>query len=226
MAWTVDHPQRRHGWRYQERVAQIRMYHPLSVAGMAMFAALLGAWAGIVTFVGPDFGYRPTTSSAWQWTTANWLLHLIPGAVAVAAGLIITASSRAMTAGLRGLIRLSVLAMLAAGAWLVVGPAAWPIFESSPAYGIASSARMSFAHQIGANLGPGLILVAMAAMILEAVAVSRTTAVESRAAGAATVTGATTAGDAGTAVAPPAEAQGGGPAPDPERAVGDTTEGR
>ena len=48
---------------------------------------LVGAWAGIVAFVGPEFAYRPTSASAWQWTTANWLLHLVPGAMAVAGGL-------------------------------------------------------------------------------------------------------------------------------------------
>ena len=178
MAWTVDHPQRRHGWRYQEQAARVRIYRPLSVAGMAMLGLLVGAWAGIVAFVGPDFGFRPTTYSSWQWTTNNWLLHLIPGAVAVGAGLIVMASARASTAGARGLIRLAVLAMMAAGTWLVIGPALWPVFESSPPYGVASSARLSFAHQVGVNLGPGIILVALASMILEAVAVSRTPTVE------------------------------------------------
>lgn len=179
MAWTVDHPQRRHAWRYPERVAaRVRIYRPLSVAGMAMLVGLIGAWAGIVAFVGPDFGFRPTTVSAWQWTTDNWLLHLIPGAVAVGAGLIIMASARALTTATRSMIRLAVLATMAAGTWLVIGPALWPVFESGQPYGVATSARLSFAHQVGANLGPGLILVAFAAMILEAVAASRATPVE------------------------------------------------
>lgn len=186
MAWTVDHPQRRHAWQYEERVAaRVRIYHPLSVAGMAMLATLMGAWAGIVAFVGPDFGFRPTSASTWQWTTDNWLLHLIPGAVAVGAGLIMMSMARARTAASRGLIRLAVLAMMAAGTWLVIGPALWPVFESSQPYGPATSARLSFAHQVGANLGPGLILVALAAMILEAVATSRPTAVDAPAADAA-----------------------------------------
>jgi hypothetical protein len=136
---------------------------------MGLLAALLGAWAGIVAFVGPEFGYRPTSAASWQWTTANWLLHLVPGAVAVGAGLVVLAMARAVTPASRGLLRLAALCIVCAGAWLVVGPALWPVFESGRPYAAAASAQMSFTHQIGANLGPGILLVLLGGMIFEAV---------------------------------------------------------
>jgi hypothetical protein len=139
---------------------------------MGLLAALLGAWAAIVGFVGPEFGYQVTNNASWQWTTANWLLHLIPGAVAFVAGLAVMALAGATTFGKRSLLRLAALVVVAAGAWLVIGPALWPTFESGSAYALGVNAQTSFTNQIGANLGPGLLLVALGAMIYEAVSAS------------------------------------------------------
>ena len=175
MTWTVDHPHRRTVLHHGERVHRVRVYRPMGVAGMGILAALFGAWAAIVGFVGPEFGYQATSNTSWQWTTANWLLHLIPGAVAFVAGLTAVAFAGAVTFSGRTLLRLSGLVIVAAGAWLVIGPALWPVFESGSPYGYASTAQTSFTYQIGANLGPGLLLVALGAMIFEAVTASRIT---------------------------------------------------
>jgi type IV secretory pathway VirB2 component (pilin) len=173
MTWTVDHPHRRTIFHHRARVHRVRLYHPLGVAGMGILTALLGAWAALVGFVGPEFGYQATNNASWQWTTANWLLHLIPGAVAFVAGLAAVALAGATTLGGRTLLRLTGLVIVAAGAWLVIGPALWPVFESGSPYGSAATAQTSFTHQIGANLGPGLLLVALGAMIYEAVSARR-----------------------------------------------------
>jgi len=169
MVLTADHPAHRGLWRHSGHSSLVRIYHPITVAGLGFLAALLGAWAGIVGFVGPEFGYQPTSASSWQWTTANWLLHLVPGAVAFGAGLMVMATARATTASARGLLRIASLCIIASGAWLVIGPALWPVFESGAPYAAAGSAQTSFTNQIGANLGPGLLLVLLGGMILEAV---------------------------------------------------------
>src|SRR5207248_4094471 len=140
MAMTLNHPRRRHGWRYHdaavgERATRVRVYRPISVATMGLLTVLFGAWAGIVAFVGPEFAYRPTSGSAWQWTTANWLLHLVPGAMAVAAGLVAITLARASTASARGMLDLAALTTFAAGGWLIIGPSLWPVFESGSPYG-------------------------------------------------------------------------------------------
>ena len=194
MTWTVDHPHRRTVLHHGERVHRVRVYRPMGVAGMGILAALFGAWAAIVGFVGPEFGYQATSNTSWQWTTANWLLHLIPGAVAFVAGLTAVAFAGAVTFSGRTLLRLSGLVIVAAGAWLVIGPALWPVFESGSPYGYASTAQTSFTYQIGANLGPGLLLVALGAMIFEAVTASRITpAYEGPAGAVAAPTGAVAA---------------------------------
>jgi hypothetical protein len=140
---------------------------------MGALAALLGAWAAIVGFVGPEFGYQATNNSSWQWTTANWLLHLVPGAVAFVAGLCVMFLARASTLSARSMLRLAALVIIASGAWLVIGPALWPVFESGSPYGPAGTAQTSFTNQIGANLGPGLLLVLLGGMIYQAVGASR-----------------------------------------------------
>jgi hypothetical protein len=136
---------------------------------MALLVALLGAWAAIVAFVGPEFGYRATETASWQWTTRNWLLHLTPGAMAFVAGVLAASMSRAAAPSSRGVVRLCALVMVVAGGWLVIGPALWPVFESGRPYPSGTSAGMAFANQVGANLGPGLLIVALGAMILESV---------------------------------------------------------
>ncbi|MGH9055959.1 MAG: hypothetical protein ACRDYY_08885, partial [Acidimicrobiales bacterium] len=105
---------------------------PLGVSGVGLLGLLLAAWGGISVFVGPLFGYDPTTTSAWDWTTQNWLLHLIPGACGVFAGLVILGSAPGRRVGRigGGGIGLAALLMLGAGIWFVIGPAVWPLFET------------------------------------------------------------------------------------------------
>jgi hypothetical protein len=132
-------------------------------------SALVGAWGAISVFVGPDFAYRPSTAGAWSWTTQNWLLHLIPGAVAVAAGLMIVSLTPIRRAGAgAGGLGLAALLLVAAGAWFVIGPALWPTFESGPPFMAGASAGTSFVNQLGSSLGPGILLAVLGGMALKA----------------------------------------------------------
>jgi hypothetical protein len=128
---------------------------------------LFAAWGGISAFVGPVFGYRPTTFHAWQWVTQNWLLHLVPGAVGVVAGLMML-SMVSNRGGRRGGLGLAALMAMAAGAWFVIGPAAWRMFESGTPFAPNASANMNFLNQVGANLGPGVLLAILGGMALKA----------------------------------------------------------
>jgi len=69
----------------------------------------------------------------------------------------------------RSVIRFSVLAAMAAGAWLVVGPALWPVFESTPAYVTQATASMDFWMRLGSSLGPGLLIVAIGGLVFSAI---------------------------------------------------------
>src|SRR5258707_15306121 len=78
---------------------------------------LLGAWGGLVAFVGPYFQYAYTPDTPWHFTLARLWLEVLPGAAALAGGLLVAVSTRRLlTAG--G----TVLAALA-GAWFAVGNA-------------------------------------------------------------------------------------------------------
>jgi hypothetical protein len=130
-----------------------------ALAGLAV--TVVGAWAAAAVFVGPLFGYRVTSAAAWHWSELAWMLHLAPGGVATTSGLLLlggSSSSRLAKVPL-GLL------VVAAGAWLVVGPAAWGWVGHGAAYLHATSARVAFVRQAGAALGPGVLLVALGAAV-------------------------------------------------------------
>ena len=50
---------------------------------------LLGAWGALIPFVGPYFDYSFGSNTAWQYTADRFWLNILPGAVAVLAGLLL-----------------------------------------------------------------------------------------------------------------------------------------
>jgi hypothetical protein len=143
------------------------------VTVLGLLTIAIGAWGGIVPYLGPTFGYHANSSGSWDWTWQHTLLYLIPGAVAVATGLWMwgmaartRAGSGRFGSGLAGLV------LLAAGAWFVLGPVVWPIYYSSAVFGPASPTT-NFLNQLGYNLGPGLVLAALGGLTLASAAVRR-----------------------------------------------------
>jgi len=63
---------------------------------------------------------------------------------------------------LAGLARLGSAAtgliVAACGAWLVIGPLAWPVVERSRGPFVTASPLRELAYQVGYSLGPGLLL--------------------------------------------------------------------
>ncbi|MDQ2724026.1 MAG: hypothetical protein M3Y36_00790 [Actinomycetota bacterium] len=150
---------------------------PRGLALIGLLTVLDGAWGAIVPFVGPLFGYRSHGQSAWQWSSLHGVLYLAPGVVAVLFGLIILARARAVT---RGPVGFAGLVVAACGAWFVVGPALWPTFGTGPVFTPAATAMDNFVHQVGYNLGVGVILAMLGGMALKALARDREVAVEGR----------------------------------------------
>ncbi len=62
-----------------------------TLALVGLLTVLVGAWAGIVPYIGPTFGFGATGTPAWTWSLLHTLLWLAPGAVAVLCGLLIMA---------------------------------------------------------------------------------------------------------------------------------------
>jgi hypothetical protein len=145
---------------------------PIGAFEVGLLAALVGAWGAICVFIGAYFGYRPTSQNTWDWTTQNWLLHLLPGAVAFAGGLMILSASavRRRTEDAGGAsMGLAALLLVASGAWFVIGPAAWATFKSGQPFNPGTSAWDSFLNQVGSSLGPGIILAVLGGMAFKAV---------------------------------------------------------
>jgi hypothetical protein len=187
MTWAIDQPRPRHGIRRPSAVMTdtgVRAAaRPIGASGVGVLTALAAAWGGISAFVGPEFGYQPTARQSWLWSTPNWLLHLVPGAVGLFAGLLILGLSPASGAGRRSGLTFAALLAMASGAWFVIGPAVWPLFESSSPYMSGVSDSTGFVNQSGANLGPGLVLALLAGMALKAgISVPRVSLVQEEAA--------------------------------------------
>src|SRR5579884_1342299 len=69
-----------------------RVYaRPVGAALAGALALIVGAWGAIAVYVGPYFGFRPVDEAAWTGSLQNGLLHLLPGCVAAAAGLMLLA---------------------------------------------------------------------------------------------------------------------------------------
>jgi peptidoglycan/LPS O-acetylase OafA/YrhL len=128
-----------------------------AVSGLLII--LLGVWGALIPFVGPYFDYSFSTNTTWHYTTDRLWLDILPGALAVLAGvLLLLAATRA--AG----ILAGWLAMVA-GAWFVVGPSVSLTWESGvgpigrPLYG---STRQML-ELVGYFYGLGALIVALAA---------------------------------------------------------------
>ena len=137
----------------------------LALAGVVTI--LLGIWGGIVPFIGPTFGYSADGSVAWNMTSAHLWLAVIPGAAAFVSGLLmLMIAPRTVTGSGRLALLLAGLLGVFAGAWFVVGAAAWPVLTSSRGYFVPASALRELAFRIGYGWGPGLVVVLTGAFAL------------------------------------------------------------
>ena len=125
---------------------------------------LEAAWAGVAPYVGPVFGWDPTTHTSWHWALAPGLLALVPGAVGVVAGLSMLSSSARLRLGIGrlSLVAAGALAVLAGG-WLVVGPSAWPALHHGASYLLPGSATRLLTANVGLSYGPGVLLAVLGA---------------------------------------------------------------
>lgn len=169
MAWALDRPRglRWHGRETLTGEGLRAIAVPPGVLFAGILIALVGIWGAISVFVGPVFGWGPTTGTSWSWTTQNWMLHLAPGAAALVCGILILAANPRRLAGGRGVIDLAALVVVAAGVWFVIGPALWGVFETGPAF-TSGTPTNEFWYQLGSSLGPGLALTFLGGMALKA----------------------------------------------------------
>lgn len=122
---------------------------------------LLGIWGALIPFVGPYFHYAYTPDRVWTATSGRMWLEVLPGAVAVAGGVIVLLS-RLRLAGVLG----AWLAALA-GAWFAIGNLIAAHVSAVPAVGRpVGGATMVLVEQIGYFIGLGVVIVFLAALAL------------------------------------------------------------
>ncbi len=129
-----------------------------SLGTVGILTVLFGAWAGIVPFVGPLFGYNANGTKAWVWNLPHALIWLAPGAVAVVMGLMMLSRAPVARAGLGGRGHIwTGLVTACCGAWLVFALVAWPVAEGTQVIR-PSSAWWHFLYTLGFMFGPGCVL--------------------------------------------------------------------
>jgi hypothetical protein len=120
---------------------------------------LLGAWGGLIAFIGPYFHYAYTPDVAWTYTAGRLWLEILPGAAVFLGGLIIL-----LTAA-RHVAMFGALLAAAAGAWFALGTMLSPLWNHGTALGgtpAATTATMRIAEQIGFFSGLGVVIVFLA----------------------------------------------------------------
>src|SRR6202042_3615128 len=124
---------------------------------------LLGAWGGLVPFIGPHFHYAYTPDTSWTYTTGRLLLEILPGAATALGGLIVL-GSRNRPVAMFG-------AWLAApsGAWFAVGgilSTLWTAGGVSAAGTPVGGTGARVAEQVGFFTGLGLVIAFLGALAL------------------------------------------------------------
>ena len=148
------------------RASRARKLPATRLGVAAVVAALVGAWAAIAPYVAPTFGLRADGTSSWTWNLAHSWLAFAPGAAAFVAALVVLASASSLgLARARFAVRLAGLFALACGAWLVVGPVAWPVLEGTRYFVVSDSWGMLI-RLLAFSFGPGLVLAAFGAYAL------------------------------------------------------------
>ena len=121
---------------------------------------LLGAWGGLIAFIGPYFHYAYTPDKAWTYTTGRLWLEIVPAAGTILGGLILSTSASRPSA-----IFGAWLAALS-GAWFALGglfSTLWSIGGTGQPVG---DKLHRVVEQIGFFTGLGVVIVFLAAVAL------------------------------------------------------------
>jgi hypothetical protein len=124
-----------------------------------LLISLLGLWGALIPFVGPYFDYSFSPNATWHYTTDRLWLSILPGALALLAGmLLLIATTRAVGVfgGWLGVI---------AGAWFVIGPAVSLTWEhgSGPIGRPLFGSTRQMLELVGYFYGLGALIVALSA---------------------------------------------------------------
>ncbi len=153
---------------YSARIQRTDISVPGASVGLILggfVALLLSAWAGIVPFVGPVFGFSADGSSSWTWNQVHALGAAVPGAVGVVACIVaMVCARRPMGMQSAGSLATAGFVLFLCGAWLAVVPVVWPVLVGT--YFHAATPSMTLAHWMGYSAGPGVLLAGFGGLFL------------------------------------------------------------
>jgi hypothetical protein len=123
---------------------------------------VLGAWGGIVAFIGPYFHYAFINHHTWHWTMGRLWLEVIPAAVAVIAGLELIRTANRASGAFAGWLA------AAAGTWFIVGQTVSTLWNhgASQAGRPLGSTFLRMIEQLGYFYALGAAILFLAALAL------------------------------------------------------------
>ena len=86
---------------------------------------VLGLWGALIPFIGPYFHYAFGSYTSWHYTHERLWLNIIPGAVAIVGGLLLTRSASRSGGLFAGWVA------LIAGVWFAIGPTVSLLWHAS-----------------------------------------------------------------------------------------------
>lgn len=148
---------------YAQGVIEIAGILRVSRTGGALAAVLLillGAWGGLIPFVGPYFSYAYSPDKAWAYTSGRLWLSVVPGAAALVGGLLVVLAPH------RAVALLGAFLAGISGAWFAVGRVAGPAWASVTPGTPIGDTGMRALEEIGFFTGLGLVIVFVAMVAL------------------------------------------------------------
>ena len=124
---------------------------------------LLGAWGGLIPFIGPYFHYAYSPDRGWVYNSGRLWLEILPGVGALLGGLIV------LVAATRPFALFGAWLAAMSGAWFVVGQPLSTVWTAggSPAAGYPVGATVARAvEQVGFFTGLGAAVIFFAALAL------------------------------------------------------------
>jgi hypothetical protein len=125
----------------------------------ALWIIALGAWGALIPFIGPYFHYSFGSNQTWHYTTNRLWLDILPGAVAVIAGLMLLRSAHRTSGLFAGWLA------IAAGAWFALGlPVSLLWHHAGNPIGAPVGGNVRhMAEYVGYFYGLGILIAALAA---------------------------------------------------------------
>jgi hypothetical protein len=129
-----------------------------AVSGVLLM--LLGAWGGLIPFIGPYFHYAYTPGGAWTYTSGRLWLEVAPAVGVIVGGLMLAISSYRPTALFGAWLAAAGGAWFAAGSLIVQLGGGAGISAGTPAGGLTTRAL----EQLGFFTGLGIAVAFVAAI--------------------------------------------------------------